>query len=288
MIQSLRQIKRRLRSVGNTEKITNAMQMVAASKLKKYQDVLGETRRYASGLEAMFRRLLSATLNFQHPFFRFREPKKTLIFLITSDSGLCGSYNYNVFETAERFLKDLHGGVSFFVVGRQGLAYLRRRQLKIEGSLGIPKPNEIKAAADMLFESAKQALLGESADQIFLMYTEFISINTYQPRTKKLLPLNESDFQTKQPSGSDLILEPKAGEILKEMIPHYVKLEIEQGLKESFVSEQVSRMVAMKQATDNAADMIESLTLVRNKARQAAITKELIEVVSGSRAQQSV
>ncbi len=287
MAQSLRQIKRRIKSVDNTKKITKAMEMVAASKLKKYQDLLGQTRLYAARLEQMLGNLIASATSYQHPFFEIRESKKILIYLVASDSGLCGSYNYNLFQTTERFLSDRKESVSFFAIGRQASAYLKRRRMTMINELGIPKPQDIQNTLQHVIDHAKHVFLEHDADQIFMIYTEFISMGSYKPKVEKIFPLG--GIPSKEPSGAldNYIYEPSAEQILEEMIPHYLALKIDQALKGAFVSEQVSRMMAMRQATDNATEMIESLTLQRNKARQASITKELIEVVSGSKAQQA-
>ncbi len=288
MALSLRQIKRRIRSVDNTKKITKAMEMIAASKLKKYQDLLGQTRAYAARLERMLGNLISSSPSVKHPFFEVREPKKTTAFLITSDSGLCGSYNYNLFQTTEDFLVNHEESPSFFSIGRQGLGFLRRKQMKVVNEVGIPRPQEIPAVLKTIIDHAKQSFLEGKADQIFLIYTEFISLAVYKPKVEKILPLEGLQVESELPAAAgEYIFEPSLDRILEEMIPHYLELKIEQALKGALVSEQVSRMMAMRQATDNASEMIDSLTLQRNKARQASITKELIEVVSGSRALQT-
>ena len=296
MAESLRQIKRRVRSVENTKKITKAIEMVAASKLKKYQDLLGQTKAYMSRLERMLGDLISATSS-GHPLFETRKTNATLVFLITSDSGLCGSYNYNLFQLAERFLAERSETVSFFAIGRQGFSYLKRKQLEVSGELAIPRPQEIEQTVSTVKKVAEQKFIEHTVSQIFLIYTEFISMASYKPKVEQLLPLSAGGRIHQLDGGQNLkgslktvqeyILEPNPERILEEMVPHYLQLKIEQALKEALVSEQVSRMIAMKQATDNATEMIDDLTLQRNKARQAGITKELIEIVSGAKALQT-
>ncbi len=289
MAESLRQIKRRIRSVENTKKITKAMEMVAAAKLKKYQDLLGETKTYAMRLEQMLGRLIGATSSVAHPLFEARELNSTLVFLITSDSGLCGSYNYNLFQTTEYFLENQTKPVSFFAIGRQGFSYLKRKQLATLGELAIPKPQEIEQVVLAVKKTCEQMFLEQTVSHIFFIYTEFISMASYKPKAEQLLPFSAKGEDSRETSkiNQEYILEPNAERILEKMVPHFLQLKIEQAIKEALVSEQVSRMIAMKQATDNASEMIDDLTLQRNKARQAGITKELIEIVSGARALQT-
>lgn len=286
MVQSLRQIKRRIRSVDNTKKITKAMEMVAASKLKKYQDLLGHTRLYAGELERLLGALISEASGYQHPFFEVREAKESLVFLVASDSGLCGSYNSNLFQTVEKFLADRKVKTSFFAIGRRASAYLKRRRFSMVGEVGIPKPQEIGTVVKLIIETASREFVSQKVEQVLMIYTDFISMANYKPKAENLLPLSRIEKQ-EETSPREYILEPSAEKILEEMIPHFLELKVEQAVKGALVSEQVSRMMAMRQATDNATEMIDNLTLQRNKARQAAITKELIEVVSGSLAQQA-
>ena len=289
MPQSLRQIKRRIKSVENTKKITKAMEMVAASKLRKYQDLLGQTRAYAHELDRMLRRITSTATSYTHPFFEKREEGNALIFLISSDSGLCGSYNFNLFQTVERFLAERISPNSFFTIGRQGFNYLKRKKQTVVGEIGIPRPQEISGALKNIMETAKNYFLEKKVGLVYFIYTDFISMANYRPKVEQLLPLEGIEAEDEQPNVStvEYILEPSPEKILEDMIPHYLELKIEQALKGALVSEQVSRMMAMRQATDNATEMIDSLTLQRNKARQASITKELIEIVSGFKAQQA-
>lgn len=287
MAESLRQIKQRIKSVNNTKKLTKAMEMVAASKLKKYQDLLGQTRAYSAELRRILGKVSTQVKSFNHPLFDVREPKNILVFLITSDSGLCGSYNFNLIQASEGFLSSHKENIACFSIGRQGLGYLKRKNYQVAGEIGIPRPQEIKQASQSILEAAKSRFLDKKVDQVYLIYTEFISMASFKPKVEQLLPLQEIPSEKSEiSSDKDYILEPSAERILEVMIPHFLELKVEQSLKEALVSEQLSRMMAMRQATDNATEMIDSLTLQRNKARQAAITKELIEVVSGSRAQQ--
>ncbi len=262
------------------------MEMVAASKLKRYQDLLGQTRAYAARLERMLKNVAAQTSSLTHPLFEVRDAKKSLVILIASDSGLCGSYNSNLFQATEQFIEETAATISFFSIGKQGLAYLKRRKANVVRDLSVPRPQEIEDCLRSILEFSQKTFLAHETDRVFLIYTDFVSMSTYRPRVSQLLPLEQPETGESQKSNTDYILEPSHERLLEEMLPQYLRCKVEQALKGALVSEQLSRMIAMRQATDNAAEMIDSLTLSRNKARQASITKELIEIVAGSKAQQ--
>ncbi len=285
---SLRQIRRRIKSVEGTKKMTRAMEMVAAAKLRKLQDLLRRSDRYIQELA----RILSTLVRekpLSHPLLEKREEVHgTLVFLITSDTGLCGSYNTNVLDQAARYLENTGRAesVSFVSIGRNGAGYLKRQGRKIVKELSIPRPQELDQTVVELNQMIQDAFISKAADEIILIYTHVESLAVLKPRVSKLLPI-VSKITDKKIEGQtvDYILEPDLGQILDVLLPEYLAAEIGQCVKHSLVAEQASRMMAMRQATDNAKKMIDALTLSRNKARQATITKELIEVVSGSRAQ---
>ncbi|PIQ85515.1 MAG: ATP synthase F1 subunit gamma [Candidatus Omnitrophica bacterium CG11_big_fil_rev_8_21_14_0_20_45_26] len=286
MIQSLRQIKRRIKSVENTRKITKAMEMVSAAKLRRYQALLGQARAYAVELERILKNLITSAPSFQHPLFEKREVKRVAGILISSDSGLCGSYNYNLFKVAAQFIQNHSETQSYFSLGRRGARFLKRSDVTVTDTEGIPKPQDMAPVMEKIINHAKQAFLGQTADEVYLIYTRFESMTSFAPVAEKLLPLEGIQIDPAIQNTADYILEPSPARILEEIIPHLLALKVEQAVKGALVSEQVSRMMAMRQATDNAKQMIDSLTLERNKARQATITKELIEIVSGFQAQQ--
>ena len=287
MILSLRQIRRRIRSVENTKKMTRAMEMVAASKLKKLQDLLRQSDRYIGELKRILATLVSEK-PLAHPLLEKRqEPKATLIFLITSDTGLCGSYNTNILDRARRFLgTEVHEGPAHFVaIGKYGAAYLKRVGENLIKTLAIPKPQELGATIHEVSQIATDEFTTHKADRVTFIYTKAVSLGSLKTTVTQLFPISSEDVANQEQTAlMDYLTEPSLDSILELMLPEFIEAEVGQFLKHSLVAEQASRMMAMRQATDNAKEMIDSLTLLRNKARQATITKELIEVVSGSRA----
>ncbi len=317
MALSLRQIRRRIKSVENTKKITRAMEMVAAAKLKRLQGLLAESDRYGVELRRMLTNLLKNRA-VTHPLLQKREEEKRILaFLITSDTGLCGSYNTNMISRAMQFIEDVNtpspsplpsgerGGVraeksiSFVAIGRNGAAFLKRSKQTLAKEIPIPRPQQIDEIIAQITQIATDAFIKNETDEVIFLYTRVQTLSTLKPESLRLLPLVESPSPSPLPlkggegksegvdsSSVDYLIEPNLDQVLGRLLPEFIESEIGKCVKHSLVSEQVSRMIAMRQATDNAKEMIDSLTLARNKARQASITKELIEVVSGSRALQ--
>ncbi len=306
MILSLRQIRRRIKSVENTKKMTRAMEMVAAAKLKKLQDLLKQSDFYIAELKRILGTLVKEK-PLAHPLLEKREEThKVLAFVIASDTGLCGSYNTNIFDETSRFISStphlpppkMGGGMegdetlTFISTGKQATNFLKRVKQTTIQEFMVPRPQEIDSSIQKLTELATQAFLSKAADRVVFIYTHVVSLASLKTRVTQLFPFSSTPelpadiSKEKNNEGGivDYIVEPSLTEVLEKLIPEYIEAETGQFLKHSLVAEQVSRMMAMRQATDSAKDMIESLTLMRNKARQASITKELIEVVSGSRA----
>ena len=301
-MQPLRQIRRRIKSTENTKKMTRAMEMVAAAKLKKLQDLLRQSDRYIGEL----RRILETLVRekpLTHPLLEKRivgagsKPAPTLAFLIASDSGLCGSYNTNVLDRASRWLNEegRPKEIRFISIGKHAANFLKRRKLTLQKELTIPRPQEIEAAIHEISQIATSEFTAKTADQVVFIHTKAASLGSLKPTVAQLFPIASTPYSSplvgegiplSTSEDADYIIEPALAEILEAMVPEFVEAEIGQFVKHSLVAEQASRMMAMRQASDNAEEMIDSLTLLRNKARQASITKELIEVVSGSRALQ--
>lgn len=304
---SLRQIRRRIKSVENTKKMTHAMEMVAASKLKKLQDLLKQSDRYISELKRILGTLVREKPLAHLLLEKRAEVKSVLAFLIASDTGLCGSYNTNIFDQATRFISPhlpppkmgggMEGGESihFVAIGRQAGAFLRRRKQTITKELNIPRPQEIEQTVQEVTQIATNEFQASQADKVVFIYTKVFSLGSMKPDVGQLFPIvSEPTVQPTVPGTKnstedklvDYIIEPSLPKILDVMLPEFIEAQVAQFIKNAMVAEQAARMMAMRQATDNAEEMIEDLTLARNKARQASITKELIEVVSGSRALQ--
>jgi F-type H+-transporting ATPase subunit gamma len=289
MALSLRQIRRRIRSVESTKKTTRAMEMVATSKRKRLQAMLGDADRYLSELRRLFGIMSREVRNHIHPLLDGRgEIKSTLVVVITSDTGLCGSYNVNILELLRNFLSQegANGQFEFVTVGRHGLQYLKRCQKNIIKAFSVVRPQQIDELTNAISEIAVKQYADRKTDRVIFIYTKTQSLGSLTPSVATFLPIEqETKENTDEKSG--YLLEPTPDEILEILIPEFVAAQIGQILKNAFLSEQSSRMMAMRQATENAEEVIDSLTLQRNKARQASITNELIEVVSGSRAQQN-
>lgn len=275
---TIRQIKRKIVAAQKTKQITRTMQMVAASRVKKAEGRLLQAKPYANKLEELLMRL-SATGQFSHPFFETRDVKNVCLVIVTSDRGLCGSYNANIILKAESFLRSQDKNVKLFLIGKKGFDYFRKRSWEI-----LDKVTDISGKLDYKrIEDITNQLIGYymsgRVDEIQLLYTSFRSLMSYKITMDKFLkiesPVNKDDDKSVQ-----YIFEPDVNGIFEKLLPKYVTTKIYISLAQSFTSENASRMMAMKLATDNAVEMIDKLTLMRNKARQAAITKEITEIIS--------
>ena len=281
---SLRQIRRRIKSVENTKKITRAMEMVAAAKLRRFEDLLTKARESAYFLEKLLKNLLKDVASYSHPLFEAKDGKgKVALVVATSDTGLCGTYNSNLLHAANAFLKENAGReVEIVTVGKTGLNYFRRIGQKTGLSFNEIRISNFESTVQEITEHLTQGFLGSRFDEVYLLYTQYISKSNYKPRVEKFLNLEKTAEEAGEKVG--YILEPSADRVFEGLLPRFLLTKVRTVLLEVFLSEQLSRMVAMRQATDNAVEMIEDLTLLRNKLRQASITKELIEVVSGAKA----
>lgn len=281
---TLRAVKKRIRTVRSTRRITKAMEMVAAAKLRRAQQRVEQAKPYAHKLDEMLSHLAAgATGEISHPYFEERPVKKTTLVVVTSDRGLAGSFNANVIRKADQWLAQQEGEVEIVTIGKRGNDYYKRRRWPIlqffgdwGGVLNYDKARQITSLLTERFVSGQ-------TDRIVLIFTRFISMVRYQIVTEQYLPVARPQVDDKS-SGSEYIFEPSPEEIYAALMPGYATTKMVTALTESFASEHGSRMIAMGAATKNAGEMINSLTLEYNKARQAQITKELLEVVSGAEA----
>ena len=279
---NLLDIRRRIRSVKNTQQITSAMKTVAAVKLRRAQERVFAARPYANELRTILSDLSVQVENLSHPLLEVRPEKKILVVVVTSDRGLCGAFNTNISRSAEDFMKS-HGGqeLPLITVGRKGRDYFKRREASIlEEHIGIFSQLDIKHARAIgariveLYSAAK-------IDSVYLAYNEFKSVIQQRLVVESLLPLSPSAFKGEQ-AGGDYIFEQPPQAIFDRLLPQFVDTQVHRALLESSASEQGARMTAMDTASRNAGEMIEALTLNMNRIRQAAITREIIEVVSGA------
>jgi F-type H+-transporting ATPase subunit gamma len=281
---TLRDIRKRIRSVENIKQITRAMEMVAAARLRKAQAKAEQAQPYASKMRQILENLATASSEFTHPLYQQREVKKTGLVVIAADRGLCGSYNTNIFQTADRFLKQAgQDKVELIAVGRKAVEYYRRRKWTIKKR--VPEWGgkiTFQQTKNLTHELVDWFISGE-LDEIWLAYTHFISIPSRKVVLEKFLKIEKPKTEGKQVI-TDYIFEPDPVEIYAEILPRYCVTKIQTVLAEAFASELAARMISMGAATQNAEEMIENLTLVRNKVRQAAITKEMLEITSGAEA----
>jgi F-type H+-transporting ATPase subunit gamma len=295
---SLRDIRKRITSVRSTQKITKAMKMVAAAKLRRAQESVLAVRPYAAKMFEMLNRLAQRASMEAHPLLAFREPKRVEVVVFASDRGLCGAFNMNLIQRAERFLTEEKGrseeiALSFF--GRKGRDYFRKRKVNIRREYVNFFGKVDYLLASRLGQELVRDYFDNRVDRIYLLYSEFRSAIQQRVILKRILPVTSAEMLegAAEPSnapgktaskGVDYLYEPSEGEILDKLLPMYVEVQVYQALLETVASEYGARMTAMENATSNAAEMIDKLTLIYNKARQASITKELIEIVSGAEA----
>jgi F-type H+-transporting ATPase subunit gamma len=299
---SLRDIRKRITSVRSTQKITKAMKMVAAAKLRRAQESILAVRPYAAKMFEMLNRLAQRASMEAHPLLAFREPKRVEVVVFASDRGLCGAFNMNLIQRAERFLTEEKGraeeiALSFF--GRKGRDYFRKRKVNIRREYVNFFGKVDYLLASRLGQELVRDYFDNRVDRIYLLYSEFRSAIQQRVVLKRILPVTSTEIPEggekggadpkNAPGGTasqlvDYLYEPSEGEILDKLLPMYVEVQVYQALLETVASEYGARMTAMENATSNAAEMIDKLTLIYNKARQASITKELIEIVSGAEA----
>ncbi len=313
-------LRRRIRSVKNTQKITRAMKLVSAAKLRRAQERVLHARPYAGQMQELLRSLARRTEVRQHPLLQQRKEERILVLLLSGGKGLCGPFNTNVIRLGERFLAsrrpEAAGGHEpmLITVGKKGRDFFRRRQVKLVGEyidifvrvVEYGQAREIAARVIELYEK-------QEVDAVFLLYNEFKSILAQRLITEKLLPVEgilpsrvegplavpgqeaydsakggggvaPSEGEGKAATEVDYIYEQPPAELFARLLPRHVETQVYRALLESAAAEQAARMTAMDSATNNAAEMIDRLTLHMNKVRQAQITKELIEIVSGAAA----
>jgi F-type H+-transporting ATPase subunit gamma len=281
-----KEIRSKIASVRSTQKITKAMQMVATSKMRRAQERMRLARPYAQKMRNVIGHLTRANPDYRHPFLHEREARGVGIVVISTDRGLAGGLNANVFRRVLHMIREWQekgAQVSLCVIGSKGLAFMRR--------LGVPILANVSGLGDRphvkdLIGPVKVMLDAYSAgslDRVFLVSARFVNTMTQQPTVEQLLPVQETDTQELQEHW-DYIYEPDAKDILDGLLMRYIESQVYRGAVENVASEMAARMVAMKAASDNAGKLIADLQLVYNKARQAAITKELSEIVGGAAA----
>ncbi len=281
-----KEINTKIRSIKSTQKITRAMEMVAASKMRKAQERMTVSRPYATKIRTVIGHVANSSAEYRHPYLDVREVKRVGFIVITSDRGLCGGLNANLLKTAVKAMKEYHDqsvGIDLCLVGTKAENFFKRHGGNIMAHadhLGdAPKVMDIVGVVKVMLDAYKD----EKLDALFVVYNELINTMTQRPRTLQLLPLVATE-EKELKHHWDYIYEPEAKDLLEILLTRYIETQVYQAVVENIACEQAARMVAMKNATENAGELINTLQLAYNKARQAAITKELAEIVAGAEA----
>ncbi|WP_409421420.1 F0F1 ATP synthase subunit gamma [Pseudaeromonas sp. ZJS20] len=282
-----KEIRNKIASVKNTQKITGAMQMVAASKMRKAQDRMAASRPYAVTMRKVIGHIALGSLEYKHPYLEERDVKRVGYIIISTDRGLCGGLNINLFKAVLGSMKEwreqgvesslaLVGSKASSFFGRYGKAVLAQAA----GFGDNPSVSELVGPVRVML----QAFDNGEIDRLYLVYNKFVNTMVQQPKVEQLLPLPKSDDDKMAKHHWDYLYEPDPKHLLDKLLSRYIESQVYQGVVENLASEQSARMVAMKSATENADTLINDLQLVYNKARQASITQELTEIVSGAAA----
>ena len=287
MAESLRDIKRQTQAVEKTKQITRAMNMVAASKLKTAQTRMENFRPYAKKIMEVLNSLARRVNTESNPLLTVREAKKVRVILMTSDRGLCAGFNTNIIKAVEGFMKYRAGQgqeVSLITIGKKGRDYFRKKSTIIDQRVDVLNSFDM-TLAQAIGEEVIPAFIDEQYDELYIAYNEFRNVSQQKPVITSLLPVGsiESEEEETEVYG-DYVYEPSEEELLAQIIPMYLRVLIYRGLLETSAGEHGARMAAMDNATSNCEEMIESLTLKFNKARQASITAELMDIVGGTEA----
>jgi F-type H+-transporting ATPase subunit gamma len=283
-----KEIRNKIGSVKNTQKITKAMEMVAASKMRKTQGAMESSRPYAQTMRKVIGHIALGSLEYKHSYLEVREAKRVGYIIISTDRGLCGGLNINLFKRAMADMKtwsEKGAEVDLALVGAKATAFFNSYGgnvvAQVSGLGDSPTVEELIGTVGVMLKKYDEGQL----DRLYLVYNQFVNTMVQEPVIDQLLPLPKSEDEEMQRSHSwDYIYEPEPKPLLDTLLVRYVESQVYQGVVENLASEQAARMVAMKAATDNAGDIINDLQLVYNKARQGAITQELSEIVSGASA----
>lgn len=281
-----KEIRTQIASVKSTQKITSAMEMVAASKMRRAQDRMQLGKPYANHMRAVIGHLANASAEYKHRFMKERDVKRVGYILISSDRGLCGGLNVNAFKTAIKSMKEWHDkgiAIDLCLIGAKAGQFFKTFGGNVVASkrdIGeAPNVADLIGSVKVMLDAFEEGKI----DKLFLVSNEFVNTMTQKPTVRQLLPL-VAEENTKLKHHWDYIYEPDAEVLLKGLLTRYIESQVYQAVVENAASEQAARMIAMKNATDNAGELIGTLKLIYNKARQAAITQELSEIVGGAAA----
>jgi len=281
-----KEIRVKIKSIQNTQKITRAMEMVAASKMRKAQERMRASRPYADKMRNVVGHLSQAHPEYKHPYMQDREIKRVGFIMISSDRGLCGGLNNNLFKQAVAAMKGWHDKkveIDLCTIGNKAAGFFSRlggNVIAQAANLGdAPQVADLIGSVKVMLDAYDEGRI----DRLFVVYNDFVNTMTQEPTVRQLLPI-EGDEDEELKHHWDYMYEPEAKDVLDALLVRYIESQVYQGVIENLASEQASRMVAMKSASDNAGDLINDLQLIYNKARQAAITQEISEIVSGAAA----
>jgi F-type H+-transporting ATPase subunit gamma len=286
-VPSLKAIRKRIGTVRSTQKITRAMKLVAAARLRRAQDAILQLRPYARRLHEVLSELAARSGETSHPLLARREPRRVELVILTSDRGLCGGFNSSIVRAADRFVRESQQrfeSIQRVVVGRKGRDYYRHRKVPMAHELpGVSTAVGLERASHLATMVIDDYLLDEDKrlDAVFLVYNEFKSPGSQRVTVEQLLPIEPVELVQHT---TDFIYEPSRAQLLDHLLPLHVQTQVYRAVLESVASELGARMTAMENATNNAAELIRGLTLDYNRARQASITKELMEIIGGAEA----
>ena len=279
---TLRELRTRVASISNIQRVTNAMQMVAAAKMRRAQDAILAARPYAVQLDRVLRRLQGSVDTSQHPLLSERDGPRTLLVVVTADRGLCGGFNGNICRHAHSELRQ-SDDVALITIGRKGRDFFRNRDFDIaEDYPDVFRDLDFSQAVQIGRDLMKR-FVGDEVDRVVLLFSEFRSVSQQIPMATQLLPIVPGEENEEEP-GLDYIFEPKPDGLLQELVPRQINMQIWRALLESNAGFYAAQMAAMDNATKNAGEIIEELTRDMNKERQASITLELMDIVGGAEA----
>ncbi|PKF57890.1 F0F1 ATP synthase subunit gamma [Alteromonadales bacterium alter-6D02] len=283
-----KEIKSKIASVKNTQKITSAMEMVAASKMRRLQDRMHSSRPYATNMRQVISHIAEGSLEYRHPYMEERDVKRVGYIVISSDRGLCGGLNINLFKKVTKDAGEWTtkgAEVSFALIGSKAISFFNSFGngdvvAQASGLGDTPSLSELIGSVQVMLKAYDEGKL----DRLYVVNNKFVNTMVQEPTIDQLLPLPKQEGNTEQSHHWDYLYEPDAKELLDVLLTRYVESQVYQGVVENVACEMAARMMAMKNATDNASDLIDDLQLVYNKARQASITQELGEIVAGAAA----
>lgn len=281
-MSSTKEIRNKIKSIQNTKKITKAMEMVAASKMKKVQDAMSRSRPYNEKIKEVIKNLSEGMLEYKHPYTLPREEKKIGVIIVSTDKGLCGGLNVNLFKHFLKKILENQTTIKAAIIGRKGELFANKIGLNVVGSINNigdkPKVSDILGLIKIMID----LYLSKEIDAVYVLYNKFINTMSQNPTYEKIIPIQQKDLKNENKKIWDYLYEPEPEKLLELLMKRYVESLVYQAIVENIACEQAARMVAMKSATDNAGELINTFKLIYNKVRQASITQELSEIVAGA------